>query len=226
MGRTAGFWEQDSAFPDGQVFLPISYIPAGATLTEISTGNWALSVPASTAVTIPFFLDSLITRYGKQDDAQQHFGLANPVGGFQGAQSQPVPPAAFTTPWGPTGRPPQPSSNFGQPVLSRPKGILIKAVTPVYIAGAGALTAASVGITKTAFVNGVAPLVTQLLAVTALPLAASTFPTVTTVPLPIADQVMLTDRFSQVIIQFALTASAAGAADVYGLFLDVAYNYN
>jgi hypothetical protein len=228
MGRTGGYWEQDSAFPDGQIFIfanASNVIGATATTDRASLGDWFVSIPAGATVTIPFFTNSLLTRYGKQDDAQQEFGLANPVAGFQGAQSQPVPPTVFTTPWGPTGRPPQPSSSFGQPITQRPKGITIKAITPVYGNNNTALTSATVGVTKTVYTNGAAQTITQLLVPAALPTAATSTLYATPVPLPVQSQVMLTDRFSEIIIELDITTAAVAAA-VYGCFLDVAYNYN
>lgn len=237
MGRTAGFWEQDSAFPDGLVFIPASVgqVTAGAGVyARQGLGLVGVTMVTGQTVTFDVNISHLIHRFGKQDDGQQAFGAATPsAAGFQGQQSLPVsgpaPNGPFATNWQASGRPPfANASQFAVPT-SRPKGILINAITPVFSVTGAALTSNTIGLTKTVFAEGAAPVVTPLLAAAAngQPVAVNTAGQThaTSSVLLAANQVMQTTRYTQLLVEQTLVIGA-GTAEMYGWFIDIDYNLN
>jgi hypothetical protein len=227
MGRTAGFWEQDTAFPDGHTYIEAStgIITAGAgTKTRSGLGLIGVSLAASQTVTFDFDLSKLLFRYGKQDDEQQQFGSASGTG----QQSLATPPGTFATNWQQSGRPPFTIATNQVVPTSRPKGVTIKNLIPIYSVSTLALTSISLGLTKTVFADVTAPVVTALLAAgtNGLSVATNAQPHATPVALAAGSQIPLVSRLSQYIAEFTLVLPATSTAFVYGLWLDLAYNYN
>ncbi len=90
------------------------------------------------------------------------------------------------------------------------------------------MTSVSIGVTKTKYVNGATPVVTNLLAAGAngLPTAVNANPYVTSVALPSASQIALTDRTSRYIVELTFVLPATSTVFLPGIFLDVAFNHN
>ena len=141
----------------------------------------------------------------------------------------------FTTPAGVTGAPPfTGSSNLTSVTAPRPKGILLKSISPVYsIAnGVAAPTVNTIGIIATTFLNAQA-LATQdtILAVAANGLQtaanAASQVYVTPIAIPAGKQVFQTSRFKQFVLTWNVTTGAAtGTAALFGVWFDVTYAYN
>ena len=228
--RTSGLLLMDTPLPDGQIFVsPIDIMLGSSDATFARAGKGLVStvVPASTTTIYPIALGDLIMRYGMQDDAQQQFGLATPVNGNQGAQALATPPNTFTTPYGPTGRPPFAASTFGVPVTSRPKGIAINSVSVAYQVLGNPLTSITFGLSKTVFSNGIAPAVTDIIAPAAngLTTAVNAQPALITIANP-TQNLMLTTINAEYIAELTFVAPAGSTVNFYGLFLNVAFNYN
>lgn len=226
MGRTNGFWEQDQAFPDGQIFLSAGagLVTAGAgTLTRDGLGLINLALAASQTVILDFTLRNIF-RFGKQDDEQQAFGSASGTG----QQSLATPPGTFSTNWGQSGRSPFTIAQNQVVATKRPKGIGILSVTPIYTVSTLALTSVSLGVTKTVFANGVAPAVTALLAAgtNGQPVATSANPNAVVSALLAANQAPITDVNAEVITELTLVLPATSTAKVYGVVVGVQFNYN
>jgi hypothetical protein len=226
MGRTAGFWEQDSAFPDGLLFVsPTDVMSPGidATFTRAGKGLVNSVVPASATTTYTIPLTSMLLRTGKQDDEQQAFGSALGTG----QQSLAAPPATFATNWGQSGRPPYTIAQNLVVPTSRPKGIAINSVSPVYQVLGAPLTSVTVGLSKTKFVSGIAPVVTDLIAPAqnGMSLAIAAQPTITPIANP-NQNVMLTDVTSEYIVEIVWVAPAGSTVNFYGFFINVAFNHN
>jgi hypothetical protein len=136
----------------------------------------------------------------------------------------------FTTPAGITGRPPFTGTSQLTPVTSpRPKGILFKSIYPVYTIGSVNATLNTIGLTQATFANGAAvPTATNIIASAANGLGTTFGATmnVTPIPVPSAGQIFRTSKFTEYVLQWALTTGAAsGTALLYGVFLDVTYNF-
>lgn len=236
MGRTKGFWEQDSAFPDGLVFIPASVgqITAGAgVFARQGLGLVGVTMVTAQTVTFDVNISHLIMRFGKQDDGLQQFGAAALTNGNQGQQSLatsgPGNTGPFATNWDQSGRPPYASASQFVVPTNRPKGIAIRAITPIYSVTGSALTSQTLGLTKTVFAEAAAPVVTALLAAAAngQPLTVNTAGQThaTTSSLLAANQVMQVARNTDLIIEHSLVIGA-GTAEMYGWFVDINFNHN
>jgi hypothetical protein len=133
----------------------------------------------------------------------------------------------FTTPAGVSGTPPYSGITQLTPVtVPRPKGIAIKAIYPVYSITTAAVTTNTIGITKTVFAPNVAPVVTSVLANAAngLATAANAQPYIT--PINFAEPASFqVSKYASLNIEWDVT-TAAGTANLYGVFLDIKYNWN
>lgn len=224
MSRTAGFWEQDSAFPDGQIFMPVSAAVVGAGAIVMSRAGKGLIQAAAAAaqtVTLDFIISKLL-RFGKQDDEQQAFGSASGTG----QNSLATPPGSFATNMQQSGRPPYTQAQNMVVPTSRPKGMQINSLTPIYKISTLALTSVSLGLTKTVFVNGVAPAVTDLLAAgtNGQPVAVSAQPNA--IASVIAAPAMSVDVNTELIAELTLVLPATSTAIIYGMMANVSYNFN
>jgi len=132
----------------------------------------------------------------------------------------------FTTPAGVTGTPPYTGSSQLTPVTSpRPKGIAIKAINPVYTVTGTAATVNTIGLTKTVFANITAPVVTNIIANAANGLQTAVSATPYLTPINIAQPVIFQNtKFSELLIEWDITPGTT--ALLYGVFLDVVYNFN
>lgn len=224
MGRTAGWWLQDSALPDGQVFQTASsgIVTAGAVVVNRDgLGLYNVTAAASQTVTMGFNLGHIL-RFGMQDDEQNAFGSASGTG----QQGLPTPPNTFATNLQQSGRPPFTQAQNLVVPTNRPKGIGILSVTPIYTISTLAATSVSIGVTKTVFANGIAPSVTALLAAAAngQPTATSAQPNAVTSA--ITTQSLITDVNAEVIAELTLVLPATSTAKIYGMRWAVQFNYN
>lgn len=221
--RTAGLLLMDTPMPDGRLVVrPQDFI--GVTLFTGTTGEIFAELGGSGAIVAQ--VGGMLLRYGMSDDAQQNFGMGAPGSlGIQGAQAQVVTTGQpFTTPYGPSGRPPQLSSNFGKPTVSRPKGLKPMAVSLVYDVVGGALGNMQASLFKTAFNVGVTPAPVTIL--NAAPFPDTVGVNVTTVAIPSAGQLFLADPFDALVIQLNVNIGAASAVNIYGAYIDFQFNYN
>lgn len=142
----------------------------------------------------------------------------------------PISQYTFTTPGGVTGRPPFTGvTEFSSVVTARPKGILIKAIYPVYNIGAVNATLNTIGLFQTTYLNNAPlPAPTAIIASGAngLITAFSSNVNITPIPVPIAGQVFRTARFTEYVLSWAVTTGTAGTATLYGVFIDATYNFN
>lgn len=225
MGRTSGTWNQDSAFVDGQIFVPITaaFTAAGATvLSRSAKGLIQGALAAAQTVTLDFPLPNLL-RTGLQDDEQQAFGSASGTG-QQGLLVNET--NKFATNWQQSGRPPYTQAQNQVVPTSRPKGMAITSLTPIYKVSTLALTSVSLGLTKTVFANGVAPVVTDLLAAgtNGQPVATSAQPNA--ISSAVTTTSMITDAFAEIIAELTLVLPATSTAIVYGMLFGVSFNFN
>jgi hypothetical protein len=132
----------------------------------------------------------------------------------------------FTTPAGVTGPPPYTGLSQLTPVTApRPKGIEFKALYPWYLVSSVALTTNTIGLTKTVAANNTANAVTNILANAAnnMQTAIQTNPYLT--PIQIASPAFQVTKYTDYIIEWDVTTAAGGAARVYGVYLDVDFNF-
>lgn len=148
------------------------------------------------------------------------------------AHTTPFPLAAniFTTPAGVSGPPPFTGvTEFASVTVPRPKGILIKQITPRYIVNTTNLGAMTIGLTTIQYSNKVAaPTATALLANAnnGLVLTAATTPWVIPIPIPVANQAYLTGRNTDAIIEWDVTNAGTGSVDLLGIEVACSFNYN
>jgi hypothetical protein len=224
MGRTAGWWLQDTALPDGQIFQTASsgIVTAGTVaINRDGLGLYNVTAAASQTVTMGFNLGHIL-RFGMQDDEQQAFGSASGTG----QQGLPTPPNTFATNLQQSGRPPFTIAQNQVVPANRPKGIGVLSVTPIYTVSTLAATSVSIGVTKTVFANGVAPAVTALLAAAAngQPIATSAQPNAVASALTTVTPII--DVNAEIIAEFSLVLPATSTAKIYGMRWSVQFNYN
>jgi hypothetical protein len=151
------------------------------------------------------------------------FSLAN-------AHTTPFPIAAnvFTTPAGVTGIPPFTGITELTPVTAvRPKGILIKQITPRYVVNTANPTTLTIGITETVYAHATAPTTTVNTILTnaanGMPVAFSANVNVVPIPIPVANQKWFMNRNSDITIEWDITNNG-GTVDLLGVDVDISYN--
>ena len=218
----------DVGYPDGKIpFALTDMIATTGTLTtgySASGANAGLYGTSTSALVIQIPLASLVYKSGAQDDLQEQFGGGTTT--LIGAQGLAAPPNSFTTPAGVSGPPPFTGVTQLTPVTAaRPKGIQVNSITFNYSIITNAATVNQVQVLEFDYSNGVAPVVTTLLAngTNGMQTAAATNPYSTTVN--ITTPAYLTNQNKQVIVQWSLTPGAGGA-NIYGITANVTYNFN
>lgn len=138
----------------------------------------------------------------------------------------------FTTPAGISGAAPYTGGGTAPPgfltpvTAPRPKGIALKALYPVYAVAGAALTTNTIGITKTVFANNAAPVVTNILANAANGLQTATQAQPYLTPINFATPVTFqTTKYAEYSIEWDVTTAGGGTAQLFGIFLDIAYNF-
>jgi hypothetical protein len=229
--KTSGYVQQGLPNPDGHIFIDLNtYATSGAgTRTRQGAGLVAVTQAAATNAIYEIPLADLIFRYGMQDDSQMAFGRPN---GTSGANALALGIGVVDqTPYSRAARPPIPSAQVfgsGGTALSIAKGISLTGITVCYQVLGAAATAITLGITKTLFTPPlVAPVVTTILAngANGLSTAITAAGVVNSTYIPI-NSGMLTSRLAQYLLELDATTAIGGTINFFGMFLDVAYNYN
>jgi hypothetical protein len=205
-----------------------------ALVTSSTTAAASVNVPVNTSV--GFAVGDYVTAGGTQQTYitaipdGTHITLALTTATL--AVNATITQNIFTTPAGVTGTPPFKGGGTAPPAFltpltaPRPKGIGIRAIYPVYSIAGAALTTNTIGISKTVFSPNAAPVVTSILTDAANGLATATNAQPYLTPInfatPIAYQ---TTKFAEYIIEWDITTAGGGTANVYGIFLDLLYNY-
>jgi hypothetical protein len=169
--------------------------------------------------------------YPTAGSAQQQFGTAAAVPGPSTVAGTSGPLALLP------GYPPILAANMatvggtvgGAGIMSGaiPKGIQIDSIDVIYQVLALAAATATVGVTKTAFTNLVAPVVTNIIALAAngLPTVIGAQPQVTNVAVASPAMIVPTTD-TEVVVNVNLTGGATGTVNFYGVVLNMHYNYN
>jgi len=226
---TDGWLTQDMPFPDQEVFIGASEFKDLAALgTFASAGAGLLTLNLSAAQAGNFFVNvaPLLKRTGvlaTPSTFQQQYGTA---------ASQPGPSSVANTSdaEGMTGFPPYTTAQLptlvGPLTGAKAKGIQINSVDLIYAIAAVNASLAQVGLTRTVFVDNVAPAVTNIIALGAngMPVAFRANPYVFNVP--VAAPAMITAKETSVILNVKLTAGAAATAQFYGAVLKCSFNFN
>jgi hypothetical protein len=232
MGYTDGKWQQAQANNDLVVFLGADQwtdFAAVSTLPTAPAAGLIYKVVPTTAAS-KFFItgEHLFLRSGILGSAnfdQNQFGTAAAVPG----------PSAVAGTSGPLGTyagyPPIPGAQMntvGLPVTGAPaKGIQINSIDVIYQVLAVAASAATIGLTKTSFVNLAAPVVTNIIALGAngLPTVIGAQPQVTTVAVASPSMIVASSDL-QVLLNVNLTAGSGGTINFYGAVIRCSYNFN
>ena len=229
MSHTQGKFTQDGAANDLQIFLGASAFVDTAGHAVFTVGGPGLasqnlaSTLAGTLYATRMDLYKRTGEYATPAGSQEQFGTAASVPG-------PTAVANTSGPLAQKGYPPTIGTSMstlaGPATEPIPKGIQIDSVDVIYAVGAVNAAAATMELTKTKFVNGVAPAVVDLIAlgVNGLPVVAAAQPYVTNVK--VTTPVMLTDSDSQIILNVNLTAGSGGTITFYGAVLHCSYNLN
>lgn len=291
--RTKGRLDCDTGYGDGHVFLAAtsaSVVSGTFTRTRNAAGDFSLNAGASNTGVLSFPLDSLVFRYGLQDDFQEQFGSSAaggaqglPVGGYttlttaSGAVGTAVNLAVlnsinftvgrkvllggtqktfitaipdgthitvaaitstlasgsvvtenlFTTPADVTGPPPYAGTTQFTPVTApRPKGIYIKELYPVYAISGAAATLNTISLTKCQYAPGAANVITSLLTSGANGLATATNANPYVTPIQIPSPAFQVSKYASYAVEWDISTGSGGAANIYGIFVDIAYNWN
>lgn len=130
----------------------------------------------------------------------------------------------------PAGMPPFAGSLVGTLAVPRagaiPKGIQINSFDVIYLASTVNLGLAQVSLTKTKFVNGVAPAVTNLVALGTNGLLVAFAAQPYNINVPVVTPAFVTDTDTEVILHVNLTAGGGGTAKFYGVNLKCSFNLN
>ncbi|SRR5579885_931657 len=133
----------------------------------------------------------------------------------------------FTTPADVTGPPPFTGTSQLTPVTSpRPKGIKIRQVYPWYLISTANATTNTVALIKNQAANGAANVTSNIVASTNLLTAFAANPYVTPVQVPAANVAYQTSKYGSYNIEWVVATPASSTMRLYGVFLDVEFNYN
>jgi hypothetical protein len=227
MSHTVNRFTMDTPNPDGQLFIGSTKFADIGTHTAIaypSAGLLERTIAASNAAVLVADLMQMIRTgvLATPNSTQRQFGTA---------ASQPGPSSVAGTsgPFNISGFPPFTSAQL--PTLGGKgnvigKGIQVNWVDLIYSVAAVNLSAATVGLTSTVFQNGVAPAVTNIIALGAngLPVAITTQPGRTRVT--VVSPVMTTADGTELILNVNLTTPAGGTAIFYGAIVGLSFNFN
>jgi hypothetical protein len=224
MPHTESRYQQDLGFTDGEVFAAAGDLvwspAANATITRNAAGNWSVNQAASLTVNYAVNITTLLLRReGFFEDIQEQFGGTGIAGSAQPQFYRPdqgillqaqiqqlLPRTAFKT-----------------------KGFKLISYDVIYQTSVLALSSITTRVDQTVFVNNVAPAITSVLASgqNGLSLAVpSTGPNVTTVSLPVNQQIYRTLEDMQLWIELTVVTPATSTFALYGFDCDVEFNYN
>ncbi len=236
MSITEGRWEGNTAFPDLQIFVGAeAFIDTSAHAVAASQGAGLFDFTLASTLAGTFFANvgpMLRTGVYASSYDQEQFGTAAGVAG----------PTAVANTSGPLGLPPgfPPITAANLTTIAGaingtgtgiqrgpiPKGLQINSIDVIYTVANVAASVATVGLTKTVFVNNVAPAVTNIIALGAngLPTTAQALPYVTNVAVP--TPAMITASDTEVVANVNLTAGSGGTVTFYGIVIKASFNYN
>ena len=236
MSISEGRFEGNTSFPDMQFFIGFDDFQdtsAHAVFATQGAGLVSQTLAASLAATLFANVGPLLRTgvYASSYD-QEQFGTAAGVAGPTTVANTSGPLAL------PPGIPPITAANMTTIAGSLsgtgtgiqrgpvPKGMQIDSVDVIYSVATNALSTATIGLTKTVFVGGVAPAVTNLIALGAngLPTAAAAQPYVTNVA--VTSPAMITSADAEIVLNINLTTPAGGTAVFYGCVFHCHYNFN
>lgn len=231
MSHTDTTWTQSQANPDLEIFVGASEFKdlAGfASVASAGAGLLALSLPATDAGTFFADITAFLRRTGvlaTAASAQSQFGTAaaqpgpSSVAGTSG-------PLALTNGGFPPLKGAQMATKGSIATGPTAKGLQLNSIDVVYTIPTANPSVATIGITKTKYVDNVAPAVTNILALGAngLPTAFRATPYVKNIA--ITNPAMLTDKCSEVIVNVNITAGAGSTVLFYGVNLYCSYNFN
>ena len=231
MSDTLGVNAQQSAFPDGHLFIGAkAFTDSGGflTITNPSLGIVQGNIGAGDASVLFTDVKELLFRTGvyASGASQRAFGTAGPppvpgpslVAGTSG-------PLALTQ-----GIPPIPGAKLntvaGSLAGPTPKGVQINSYDVIYGVTGAAAALATTGLTQTIYKSGLAPVVNPLVAIAAngLLLPVTAHPIIVNVPVPVP--AMLTAADESVVLNLALTAGGGGSIQFYGVNLNISFNFN
>jgi hypothetical protein len=232
MPNTDGRWSAETSFPDLQLFLGADKFTDVAALATIpatiaTAGLVYKTVPAGDACIFVASLSELMLRSGVYASSafdQEQFGTA---------AAQPGPSLVSGTGGPlqlPQGQPPMTSSQLatvsGNYVSgARAKGIQIDSVDVIYqVLTDATAVAATIGLTKTAFSNLAAPVVTSLITLGAngLPVIIGAQPQVTNVAVTTPAMIVAAD--TEVLLNINLTGGTGGTIKFYGAVVKAHFN--
>jgi hypothetical protein len=227
MSHTEGRYVQDLPATDLQIFRgPSDFVDVAGHATYATGGAGLYSLALASTLAGTFFTDLLgFHRTGMYANAaldQQQFGTAASVPG-------PSTVANTNSPLGSVpGYPPLTQSQmttlghvqFG-PI---PKGMFISSVDVVYDVNTVAAALATVGITNTAFVEGSAPAVTNVLALGVNGMLTTVGHHVVNIPLPANTFTTGSDVVG--VMNVNLTAGSGGTINFYGVEFHETFNLN
>jgi len=230
MSHTDGKWTQALPSSGLQLFVGASEfvdVAGVATLASAGAGKLTLNLGAGAAGTFFANLAALQRRLLTYADAnldQQQFGTAASVPG----------PSAVAGTSGPSnflpGYPPLTQANMATLGHMQngptPKGVQISSVELVTAILTADATVYTMGLTKTVFVDKVAPAVTNIVALGNNGLVKTFNAQPTRQKITVVTPAMITDDGAEVILNVNLTANAGGTAVFYGAILNLSYNFN
>ena len=226
MSRTGGRFEQKTPFTDGVFGITIDSINqfgAGATTTKtrVGKGNYALVTTAGAASAVyATSFEGLLFRLGQAPFLQEQFGTAAGVAG-------PTAVANTSDPDAQIGPPPQTGALTITPQTGFiPKGLKITDITLKYSITGQALTAHTIGLSKTVFANNAALVVTDILANAANGLATATQAQPYVTKIAIASPVFQVTDLADLWLEIDITQQAASVYSLFGASVHVAFNYN
>jgi hypothetical protein len=230
MSHTDGMFTMDTPNTDGQFFVGASeFIDTAGVATTASAGAGLFSKNIASAAAATFFANivPILRRTGMYATPalnQEQFGTAASVPG-------PTTVANTSGPEGTQGFPPWTQAQLPTLIgaIAGPisKGFRVTSIDVIYEVDTVIATLATVGLTVTQFVNGVAPTVTNRIALGAngLPVAFATgLPYVKNIVVP--SPVFSTASDGETIVNVNLTAGTGGTIKFYGVVLHVDFNLN
>jgi len=222
MPHSKSRYHQDLGFTDGEWFLGpgeiVWDVAAQAAIARAAAGQWSVAhvVAANTTNFAVNLTQAILRRSGFGEDLQEQFGGSG-IPGSAEYQGRPDTLASMAT---------------GQPITPRTafkvKGFKLIEFDVIYTIGTAALTTHTCRVDQTQYVNNLAPATTVVLASAANGLATATQaqPYVTTVVLPVAQQIYRTLNDLAFWVEVQANAAATTVYNLIGIDCDIEFNFN
>lgn len=229
MSHTNSRWTQDTANPDLEIFVGATeFKDQAAVATFASAGAGLLTLNLATTAAGNFFAN--ISAALKRTGVLATPALTQEQFGTNASQPGPSAVAGTSGPGGPAGYPPFTAAQLatlGTPATGAfKKGFQINSVDLIYSAATVNLALAQMGLTRTVFVDNIAPAVTNIIALGAngMPVAFRAQPY--RFNIPVVTPAMETSADTELILNVKLTAGGGGTALFYGAVLKCSFNFN